>query len=204
MTRPSANLDTKMLDAGIKIIMKEGVEGLTTRNICQQANVNLGMFNYYFKSKDNYVAILFTGMHDKLLKFINIDAVKNSSSIDRLKHTLLKIGEYSRKYSKLSKAMFGDVFASYKTYKYYADKGTIPNTNILTSLIEEAKKDGYLKEEISTIDMFSLLFFYGLLPELFNEQLNDMVKILKLENGEITQKQGLNKRIDIILKELER
>ena len=55
MTRPSRQLDKKMIAAGVDIINKYGLESLSINNVCKLAGVNNGMFNYCFSKKDQFI-----------------------------------------------------------------------------------------------------------------------------------------------------
>ena len=43
----------KIVNAAIKLIKKEGIESMTIRNVCNEANIVIGTFYYYFKNKDD-------------------------------------------------------------------------------------------------------------------------------------------------------
>jgi len=44
---------TKIVNALFKCIYKDGVKNVTIRKIAEEANVNLGIIHYYFKTKEN-------------------------------------------------------------------------------------------------------------------------------------------------------
>lgn len=55
MTRPSRNLDQRMIDAGIEILTKHGLKSLSINSVCKLADVNTGMFNYCFAKKEYFL-----------------------------------------------------------------------------------------------------------------------------------------------------
>ncbi|MBQ4335112.1 MAG: TetR family transcriptional regulator [Myxococcaceae bacterium] len=44
MVRLSKNCDRLLLDAGIELLKEKGITGISVRQICDRAGVNLGMF----------------------------------------------------------------------------------------------------------------------------------------------------------------
>lgn len=51
------SIEEKIIAATIECIGKYGIENLTSRKIATEAGVNLAAINYYFRSKENLVAI---------------------------------------------------------------------------------------------------------------------------------------------------
>lgn len=204
MTRPSANLDKKMLDAGLKIIVKEGSKGLTARNICKKANVNLGMFNYWFKSKENYISILYNNMQAKMESFINIKAVEGENSIERLKYVLLKLTQFSEKHLLITRALLLDGMMDREEFKNYMDKGVIPRNDFLVDLIVEAKKDGYFREDLAVMEILGIVLFGVTFPSIFINELNYAAEFHKLPKKETVVPNFFAQRIEIVLKGLSR
>lgn len=202
MSRPSANLDKKMLEAGVDIIINEGIEGLTARNICKYANVNLGMFNYYFKSKEYYISILYSGLHKQIEEYMNIASVSDKSSLVKLKHALLRLNQFAHEHQKLSTALFSDAFLQTKVYTEYLENGIIPQFDILINLIISAKEDGYLRSDLAVMDIFGLLFFGCIVPEIFSSRLGPVQKYLHLKKDKY-ESSGFSKRMELVFNELE-
>lgn len=202
VTRPSANFDQKMLKAGLRIMMHEGSQGLTVRNICKHAKANLGMFTYCFKDKENYIRILHTHMHDRLMEFIDMDSVKGKTSIERLRHMLIRTAQFTERDRMLSAALLFDGLINYDTYRENVKKGLIPVKNDLFPLIQEARKDGYISDKYPITQIFPIIIFGGIMPEIFQPRLKDLVEIHKLPKSELKQRSFITQRIDIILKGL--
>jgi AcrR family transcriptional regulator len=52
-------VENKIIKAATKVFIANGYKGATMRNIATEANINLAMLNYYFRSKDNLFDIIF-------------------------------------------------------------------------------------------------------------------------------------------------
>lgn len=55
MPRKSNNLDKKMLRVGATMLRQNGAAALSIREVAKKEGVNLGMFNYYFKDKNEFI-----------------------------------------------------------------------------------------------------------------------------------------------------
>ncbi|MDR2901950.1 MAG: TetR/AcrR family transcriptional regulator [Lactobacillales bacterium] len=203
MSRPSRNADKKMIQAGLKIMAKKGREGLTVREICRQANVNLGMFPYHFQTKDNFLNLLYTEIQNDMEKYIDFESVINEPTMVQLKYVFTKIGEFTLKNQKLAKIVLLDRLSNTKVFEKYIDKGILPRYDLPVSLVERAKKEGLLKKELTITEVFSMLLFGVIIPELFHTQMNDMVKLHHLDESEKMRHNFFYERIDIIFKVLE-
>lgn len=54
--------EEKIRQAATKVFMEKGFDGTTTRDIAAEANINLALLNYYFRSKQK----LFDSVFDEI------------------------------------------------------------------------------------------------------------------------------------------
>ena len=45
----------ELLEIGIALYMESGVKGISVQQVVEKANVAIGLFYYYFKSKDDFL-----------------------------------------------------------------------------------------------------------------------------------------------------
>ena len=50
------NTEAKIKTAARNVFHKKGFAGTRTRDIAKEANMNLALLNYYFKSKENFLS----------------------------------------------------------------------------------------------------------------------------------------------------
>ena len=69
MSRPSKNTDRLLIEAAKELIPEAGFKGLKIREVARKAGVNLGMFNYHFKTKEKFLITKddFDSLKDKKL-----------------------------------------------------------------------------------------------------------------------------------------
>src|ERR1700733_14427652 len=66
---PDISTEEKIKDAARLVFLKKGYAGTTTRDIAEEAGINLALLNYYFRSKEKLFELVMT---EKLLKFFGI------------------------------------------------------------------------------------------------------------------------------------
>jgi AcrR family transcriptional regulator len=71
--KKSGNTDTsteeKIIGAARKLFMQKGFEGTKTRDIANEAGINLALLNYYFRSKENLFEII---MKENMGQFMQV------------------------------------------------------------------------------------------------------------------------------------
>lgn len=169
MARPSTNLDIKLLQTGKKIIANEGSRGLTIPKICKCANVNLGMFNYHFKTIDNYIKVLYADIKNNIDSYIGIEKIKNQNSLQKLRFLMLKLSEFTEQNHKLARFIFIDCLMCNKCNKRFIDNEIVPNFIIL-NLVRKAQEEGLLQKDIPAIEIYSSLILGFLGPEIFKNE----------------------------------
>lgn len=70
---PDADLSTeeKIKDAAQRVFVKKGYAATRTRDIAEEAGINLALLNYYFRSKEKLFELI---MFEKLAKFFGVVA----------------------------------------------------------------------------------------------------------------------------------
>lgn len=144
MSRPSKNTDKKLINAGKELIPVMGISGLKIRDVAKKAGVNLGMFNYYFGTKEKYLEVLMIDVYSEFLSDFQLDSATGNNSLERLRNTLIGAAYFIRENRMLIEALFEEFVAGNIGMAEFARKNMTKHVNILLKLIRECQKDGYL------------------------------------------------------------
>jgi AcrR family transcriptional regulator len=68
MPRPSQNLDLALLQAGHALFPDAGCARLSVRAVAAAAGVNVGMFHYHFRSKDDFLRALLAQVYEDVFR----------------------------------------------------------------------------------------------------------------------------------------
>ncbi|MDR1695037.1 MAG: TetR/AcrR family transcriptional regulator [Endomicrobium sp.] len=161
MSRPSQNIDKKLIEIGKKKMIENGISNISIRSICAEAGVNLGMFHYCFKSKENFIKILFQGVIQDLHDYW-VNWIKETEDLPTSKERLEKIIFINAKLFREKKDVFESIMKSFDFSNDLLIKFVKENRKTIDAfffaIVEDCKKDGYLNKDISNFKLVSILF----------------------------------------------
>lgn len=157
MARPSQNLDQKLIELGKNKIITEGISNLSIRQICLDAKINLGMFYYYFKSKENFIKALFKRLSEEMATAWIAATEELSSSEERLKKVLFFTCKMSREKHGVAETILKDINIFDKMFREIAKEMHDSWVKFFSELVDECKNDGYLDKSIGTIELIAII-----------------------------------------------
>ena len=116
MPRKSKNLDKKMLRVGSTILRQKGAAALSVREVAKKAGVNLGMFNYYFKDKNEFIKIV---LEDTYSPFITELRENQTHSLEEV---LFSMAKFPRNHHQTVLSLLGDALAGEKNVVRFLQK----------------------------------------------------------------------------------
>lgn len=96
MARTSRDLDKKLILVGQALIQEVGVSGFSLREVSRLANVNLGMINYYFEGKEDFILKILSSIYMPFLEDLEKFNSVGSTPPEKLEDLLLKMAFFSR------------------------------------------------------------------------------------------------------------
>lgn len=164
MGRSPAGSDVKMIKAGAALAKAKGLNGFTVRQVCAKSKVNLGMFHYYFSTKENFDMAVLETIYSKMIENIKINVSPSVSPKENVRAILINIQEFIKENRVLLSSLGGDVLSgNKKTFKFIADNFT-KHAEILLDELRRAQKSGLLAAP-SAFDAFLLLMPSVALPQ---------------------------------------
>lgn len=166
MGRKPAGSDVKMIKAGAALAKAKGLNGFTVREVCAKSKVNLGMFHYYFSTKENFDMAVLKNVYAKMLESIQIKLSPAASPKENVRAILLNIREFVKENRVLISSLGGDIFSgNRKTFKFIAENFT-KHAEILLAELKKAQKEGSLAAP-SAFDALLMLMPPVALPHVF-------------------------------------
>ena len=116
MSRPSQNIDDQLIAAGIALLPETGCAGLSVRKLVEHAGVNLGMFHYHFKNKDNFIRVVLQRLYEGMFADLQLQAEAGPDPVDSLRAAVTVLGSFAREHRAMllmlvSEAMQGEPLA---------------------------------------------------------------------------------------------
>ncbi len=144
MGRVAAGNDIKLIKAGVNLARAKGLSGFTVREVCSKSKVNLGMFHYYFESKDNFDMAVLKSIYAVMMESININVSASKTPKENVSAILFEIQDFIQKNRVLLSSLAGDVFCGNKKIIKFIAENFTQHVSILIKELKRAAKEGSL------------------------------------------------------------
>ena len=205
MARPSGNIDQRLLDAGMALLPELGCRGLSARKLVEHAGVNLGMFHYHFRSKENFIRTLLTRLYEQMFSVLSLKAGETDEPIQNLRSALQVLGHFAIANRQLLARIVADAMAGEEIADDFLRTNIPRHVGILIALIGKAQASG----DIAPVPLPQVLAFLGgavAAPVLMGTTLTErgvLPAILKAAvEQHVLSEAALHQRIEFALKGL--
>lgn len=144
MVRPSGNTDKKLIQAAIALFPETGFTNLKVRDVAKKAGVNLGMFHYHFKNKEEFIRHILIDVYEQ---FFNTFQLETSTSDDpelRLRNAIRIMGKFFRENRKMIIPLINDVLFGNKEIQQFLAVNMQRHMKILLKIIKDCQKQGVI------------------------------------------------------------
>lgn len=202
MGRTSTKADEKLIKTGLSLARAHGLNGFSVRQLCAKSKVNLGMFYYHFKTKDNFDRALMKAIYTEMLADINIKISPAAAPRQNVRAALLSISAFIQKNRVLLSSLAGDVFSGNSQIAQYVQKNFTEHVAILRQQLKRAHKDGLLKTH-DDIEAMLTIVPTVVMPQLLLGVIERMpLSLAKRVQGTFIKhrvESGVAKRVDLLL-----
>jgi len=205
MARPSNNIDQRLLDAGLQLLPQLGCRGLSARRLAEHAGVNLGMFHYHFRSKENFIRSLLGRMYEQMFSLLTLKTAEAGPPVANLRRALLVLGQFAINNRLLLTRIAADAIAGETVAEEFLRNNVPRHVGIVASLIGAAQASG----ELVAVPLPQALAFLGgsvaapiLLGSALAERASLPPPIKELVEQQVLSEAALAQRIDFALKGL--
>jgi TetR/AcrR family transcriptional regulator, transcriptional repressor for nem operon len=144
MTRPSRDLDKKMLLAGRELIPACGISGLKVRDVAKKAGANPGMFIYHFGTKDKYIEDLIKDIYDEFFLNFKLESEMGKNELERLKNAVTSVGMFIRDHRMLIAAFIEEIIKGNRKLFEFARKNMTRHVAVVANLLKQCQEKGYI------------------------------------------------------------
>lgn len=141
MPRPSRNTDRLLIRAGRELLARRGMSGLSVREVCSRAGVNLGMFHYHFKTKDEFARQVLQEMYEEFFARLSLESSAGRPR-ERLERALNVVGRFARDNRTLILGLLQDAAAGHRPTLEFFARNFPRHVRIVLGLVEECRKEG--------------------------------------------------------------
>lgn len=148
MARTSRDLDKKLLIVGQTLIQEVGVSSLSMREVAKLAGVNLGMLNYYFDGKEDFVFKVLNEIYSPFI--LDLHALVENEDLD-LEHFFYRLSQFSNKNRKLVVLIVKDLISNDLMVKKFVMEHFSKHILMISKLIEKRIKDQSKVEYVTRV-----------------------------------------------------
>jgi AcrR family transcriptional regulator len=151
------SVSSKLLKIGAEHAIKYGMASISIRAICAEANVNLGLFSYYFKTKNRFIHRLVSQIYVSVAKEMS-KVLQEPNCLLRLKKVILKLMKMIHTRKNIYEALVRDVDFNEKFYQNLCSRIKRKWMSFLYKLIDDCKKTGYFQDNLNDETLIALFF----------------------------------------------
>lgn len=145
MARPSRNIDRLLLQAGRELLTETGCRGFSIRQLAERAGVNLGMFHYHFKTRDNFCRAVLADTYEEMFARLTTRAEEGADPMEQLRGALTVLGRFARDHRPLLAQLLVDILSGEALVLEFFAGALQRNLTVIGRLIGEAQAAGRMK-----------------------------------------------------------
>jgi AcrR family transcriptional regulator len=143
MTRPSKDIDQKLLLAARALVAEKGFSALTVRAAAARAGVNPGMFHYHFKSKRAFKRRVLESVYEDFFQRFTL-AVRGNGPLERLRESLRYVGRFARDHQQEVFTLVQDALGGDRDTVDFIGENFPRHMKVILTLAAAAQKSGEL------------------------------------------------------------
>jgi AcrR family transcriptional regulator len=146
MPRPSQNVDQLLLDAGLELLPQTGSAGLSVRRLTEHAGVNLGMFHYHFKNKENFIRAVLQRVYEDMFSALALKVDPKRSPIDNLRDAVGVLARFGRDQRALLLRLGADAMAGEPLAAEFLRANLPRHLAVILQLVAQAQAKGLIEK----------------------------------------------------------
>jgi AcrR family transcriptional regulator len=147
MSRPAGDADKRLIRAAMEMIPQGGLAGLSVRRVAARAGVNLGMYHYHFKSKQEFHRRILDSVYETFFSRLTgaLEGAGGKSPRERLKKTVLEAAGFIRENRALMFGLARDLLADNPEVIRFARINFPRHLVLLMKLVKDCQKFGDIR-----------------------------------------------------------
>jgi AcrR family transcriptional regulator len=142
MARPGRNIEQALLKSGRKLYAERGAAGLSVRALTEHARVNLGMFHYHFRTKDEFLRRLLGGWYEEMFEQLSGRVAQDGPPLHRLQEALFFMACFVRDHRQMLGRVVADAATGQATAAQFLRENAPRHLGLLLALMDQAEREG--------------------------------------------------------------
>ena len=146
MTRPSRNIDQVLIATARELLSETGCRGFSIRQLTDRAGVNLGMFHYHFKTREQFLSQVLHEVYQEMFASLTFQAHVDRPPLENLRAALKVLGHFARDHRLLMRRLMADAMSGDTTALEFFQRHIPLHLGVLAQLINAGQKTGVLQK----------------------------------------------------------
>lgn len=157
MVRPSRNIDHLLIDTGRALLPETGARDFSIRQLTERAGVNLGMFHYHFKTRENFLSIVLQGVYEEMFTQLTFQAHADRLPLENLRAAVNVLGRFLRDNRQLLRRLMPDAIAGEPIARKFFHSNFPRHLAVMAQLVGDAQRSGVVRP----LPLFQAMAFIG-------------------------------------------
>ncbi len=141
-----SDTDQRLVDTALEMVKHTALSNLKLRDVAKKAGVNLGMFHYHFKTKDQFTRAVLQDTYEKFFSKFSMETAGDGPAFERLKAALMTLGRFVGQNRMLLLGLLHDVLNKNKVVLNFVKANGPRHGLVILGLVRECQKEGSLKK----------------------------------------------------------
>lgn len=146
MTRPSRNIDQVLIATARELLPETGCRGFSIRQLTDRAGVNLGMFHYHFKTREQFLSQVLHDVYQEMFATLSFQAHADRPPLENLRAALTVLGCFARDNRQLMRRLMADAMSDDATALDFFRRHFPLHLAVLAELVAAGQKAGQLQK----------------------------------------------------------
>jgi AcrR family transcriptional regulator len=170
MARPATDIQARIIHAARALFLQHGVDGASLRQIATDAETNIGMIYYYFKTKDD----LFLGVIEEVYGRFSSDLqaiAEDESPIEARIHKLfMRFAAITDAETQVLRLIVREALVSSERLQRVAARFQAGHIPVMMNMVLGGVRDGHLRSDLHPIALALPMFLLGGFPQLIHRR----------------------------------
>jgi AcrR family transcriptional regulator len=144
MPRPSRQTDQRLIQAAQQLMQRSGLSRLNLRQVAAKAGVNLGMFHYHFKGKEQFIQAVLEHTYEQFFQNFSLRVDGKTEPLEKLRQALVAMAQFSRDNRQVVLSLMQDALNQEPGARAFAQRSMGRHAKVILGLIAQCQRQGSL------------------------------------------------------------
>lgn len=205
MSRPSRNIDQLLIATARELLPETGCRGFSIRQLTERAGVNLGMFHYHFKTREQFLARVLQDVYQEMFTTLTFQAHAERPPLENLRAAVTVLGRFARDNRFLVRRLLADALSGATTAQDFFRQNFPRHLGVIAELLSAGQRAGTIRKLPLTQ---ALAFLAGavalpnILVTVVQEQAIVPAQFLSNLDREVLSDKAIAQRVDMAIRGL--